>query len=47
MAKLQSIYDFSFLDFTRLEDFGGHVDDYFDSRHFSHLAADRILEKIL
>lgn len=47
LAKLQSTYGFTFFDFTRLETFGGHVDDYFDSRHFSHLAADRILEQIL
>jgi len=47
MAKLQSTHDFTFFDFTRLETFGGDVDDYFDSRHFSHLAADRILEQIL
>jgi hypothetical protein len=47
MAKLRSTYDFTFFDFTRLETFGGNADDYFDSRHFTHLAADRILEKIL
>jgi hypothetical protein len=47
LAKLQSTYGFSFFDFTRLETFGAGVDDYFDSRHFSHLTADRILEQIL
>jgi len=47
MAKMQSTYGFTYFDFTRLETFGGSVDDYFDSRHFSHLAADRILEQIL
>jgi hypothetical protein len=47
LEKLQSTYDFTFYDFTRLETFGATVDDYFDSRHFSQLAADRILEQIL
>lgn len=47
LRKLQSTFDFTFFDYTRLESFGGHVDDYFDSRHFSHSAADRILAKIL
>jgi hypothetical protein len=47
IAKLRSTYDFTFFDFTRLETFGGDVGDYFDSRHFTRFAADRILEKIL
>jgi hypothetical protein len=47
MEKLRSTYDFTYFDFTRLETFGGDVRDYFDSRHFTRLAADRILEQIL
>jgi hypothetical protein len=47
LKKLQPAFEFTFFDFTRLDSFGGNVADYFDSRHFSHAAADRILAKIL
>ena len=47
MAKLQSTYEFTFHDFSHLENFGGTIDDYFDSRHFGRRTAESILEKIL
>ena len=47
MAKLQSTYDFTFYDFTRLDTFGGTVDDFHDNMHFGHLTAESILEQIL
>jgi hypothetical protein len=47
MAKLQSTHDFTLLDYTKLEDTPCEVDDYFDTRHFSKDAADRMLEEIL
>jgi hypothetical protein len=47
MAKLQSTHDFTLLDYTKLEDTPCELDDYFDSRHFSQDAADRVLEGIL
>jgi hypothetical protein len=47
MAKLKSTHDFTLLDYTQLEDTPCELDDYFDSRHFSQDAADRILEGIL